>query len=100
MLDSQVTEISNQYPYKCTGCGKVYAALEMLSLELNLESGMYMCEIDYADLDVDSTPDTAAGNAHYVKFMIENAPIVELLKRADNLYIPEYVSFYLFSWFT
>jgi hypothetical protein len=39
---------------------------------------------------MDSTPDTAAGNAQYVKFMTENSPIVELMKKADNLYIPEY----------
>ena len=31
-INSQVQENTTQVPYKCTGCGKVYSALDMLSL--------------------------------------------------------------------
>lgn len=91
MLDSQVIESTNSFPFKCTSCGKVYSSLEMMSLELNQEVGMYVCEIDYGFLDVDETPDAAVGNAQYVKFMTENEKIIDLLKKADDLFIPEYV---------
>ena len=49
-----------------------------------------MCDICENELELDNTLDTSSSNAKYVKFMNESKPIIDLLKKADELVIPEY----------
>lgn len=87
-IDSKVTKKSTQIPYKCIGCGKVYSALDMLSLQFS-EDLIPLCDIDGAELEVDKTSNTTSTNTQYIQFMHETKPILDLLKETDRLIIPE-----------
>lgn len=79
-------------PYKCTGCGKEFNALDFAFLEKTVDM-VPLCDVCTREIEVDDNVIKSNGlSEKFINFMNECKPIVDLLKLIDKLDIPDWIS--------
>ena len=87
LLDQDVAPTESR-PYKCPGCQHKYTTMDILVLNFNADR-LPMCEYCGETVIPDEEVKVETSNQSYVKFMNETKQIVELLKKIDQLTLPE-----------
>lgn len=89
IIEKQVQDQMNNLPFVCTPCNREFNALDMLTLETNADK-IPLCDYCHGELFLDQKNEASKEKSEkFIKFMNECKPIVDLLKLADSIIIPE-----------